>query len=190
MVAVRLTCNGCGADLDISEDIDRFACSYCGTQHLVERKGGIVTLKSLLDKVGKVHLETTKAAAELAIVRLEKEIAKLNEEKTTVLQATQEMSPAAKNFITGVVIVVGVGFLALWAYAGMCAVIVAFFLLSLVAAPLGNLFGGLAFVVDLIGGKALREKWEKERRDNISRIDTEIDIRRQELERNRRIVSG
>jgi len=44
-----------------------FACGYCGSNLIVERKGGTVSLKSVTDAIGKVQIGTDKTAAELAL---------------------------------------------------------------------------------------------------------------------------
>ena len=55
-----------------------FACGYCGSEQIVERRGGTIGLKLVVDGVARVQIGTDKTAAELAIVRLEKELATLN----------------------------------------------------------------------------------------------------------------
>jgi predicted RNA-binding Zn-ribbon protein involved in translation (DUF1610 family) len=42
---ITLSCPSCGHELQITEDIVRFACAACGNEHIVNRNGGIVTLK-------------------------------------------------------------------------------------------------------------------------------------------------
>jgi predicted RNA-binding Zn-ribbon protein involved in translation (DUF1610 family) len=41
---ITLSCPSCGHKLQITEDIDRFACDACETEYIVYRGGGIVTL--------------------------------------------------------------------------------------------------------------------------------------------------
>ena len=36
---VTLTCPSCGGKLQITEDIDRFTCAYCGNEYFVKRGG-------------------------------------------------------------------------------------------------------------------------------------------------------
>ena len=38
---IKLSSN-CGAKLDVYDDMERFACGYCGTEIFVERRGGTV----------------------------------------------------------------------------------------------------------------------------------------------------
>src|SRR5688572_14087956 len=54
--------------------MDRFACGYCGSEQIVERRGGTIGLRLIVDAVSRVQTGTDKTAAELAIIRLEKEI--------------------------------------------------------------------------------------------------------------------
>lgn len=63
---MTLTCPTCGGKLQITEDIDRFACAYCGSEHIVRRSGGVVSLKPVMGLL-------EKTTSELAIMRLEGE---------------------------------------------------------------------------------------------------------------------
>jgi ribosomal protein S27AE len=74
---INLNCANCGAKLDVHDDMERFACGYCGTEMIVQRRGGTVTLKALTAAISKVQIGTDKTAAELAIARHEKEMAQL-----------------------------------------------------------------------------------------------------------------
>ncbi len=60
---IKLTCNACGGKLEITPDIERFACGHCGTEWLVNRSGGIVSLKAVEEQLSKVQ-EHTKETAE------------------------------------------------------------------------------------------------------------------------------
>lgn len=66
----KLNCVSCNSNLEIPLDVEKFVCSYCGTQQIVERKGGITILKEVVDAIGKVQTGTDKTAAELALQRL------------------------------------------------------------------------------------------------------------------------
>jgi predicted RNA-binding Zn-ribbon protein involved in translation (DUF1610 family) len=41
---VKLTCLKCENQFEIEEDVERFACSGCGTEYIVKRSGGLVRL--------------------------------------------------------------------------------------------------------------------------------------------------
>ena len=71
---ITLSCPSCGNKLQITEDIEKFACAACGNEHIVNRSGGIVTLKPVIDSITKVQIGVDKTASELAIVRLNEEI--------------------------------------------------------------------------------------------------------------------
>lgn len=77
---VTLACPTCGGKLEITEDVERFACGYCGYEHLVQRRGGIVTLRAVSEELAQIRSGTDRTASELAIQRLQKEIRELEQE--------------------------------------------------------------------------------------------------------------
>ena len=70
---VSLTWPSCGGKLQIGNDVDRFACSYCGSEHVVKRSGGIVSLAPVIEEIRSVKNGVDKTASELAIKRLQEE---------------------------------------------------------------------------------------------------------------------
>jgi hypothetical protein len=82
---VTLSCPSCGGKLQITSDIDRFACMHCGQEHVVKRSGGIVSISPIIDAIKKVGIGVDKTASELAIVRLQKDIDNLRMKKTNLL---------------------------------------------------------------------------------------------------------
>ncbi len=83
---VTLSCPSCGGKLQITQDIDRFACAHCGQEHIVNRNGGIISLTPVMDALNKVGIGVDKTAAELAIVRLHKEIGELHAHRIALFQ--------------------------------------------------------------------------------------------------------
>ena len=77
---VSLKCPSCAGKLDVYNDMERFACGYCGAEALVDRRGGSVSLKSLTAVIENVQRGTDKTAAELALIRLQKELVELQDE--------------------------------------------------------------------------------------------------------------
>jgi ribosomal protein S27AE len=111
---VKLNCANCGGVLEIHGDMDQFACGYCGSAQIVERRGGTVALRLVVDAVARVQVGTDRTAAELAIVRLEKELATVNAQRQAATvkfnQSNNSSSPVA---IVGMVLACFVGLLAL-----------------------------------------------------------------------------
>jgi len=81
---VTLTCPNCGEKLGIAFDIERFACGYCGNEHLLKRGGGIVSIIPITNDIKKIQTGVDKNAAELEISRLKKEIHELNQKNKTL----------------------------------------------------------------------------------------------------------
>jgi hypothetical protein len=77
-----LTCPTCGAKLQITSDIDRFVCTHCGNEHLVNRIGGTISAKPVLEALGGIRRGTDMTASELAIKRLNEEVSRLSLAKT------------------------------------------------------------------------------------------------------------
>lgn len=88
-----LKCPSCGADLKVGEDLTTFACAYCGNNVMVEKDEGIISLR-LTDAIAQVQRGTDKTAAELAIVRLNKEIAAASSKLEEVINAKQNPMPS------------------------------------------------------------------------------------------------
>ncbi|MBE3067272.1 MAG: hypothetical protein IMZ73_07575 [Chloroflexi bacterium] len=51
---VTLSCPSCGGKLNITNDIERFACGHSGREHVVKRAGGIVSLSPVVEALKKV----------------------------------------------------------------------------------------------------------------------------------------
>jgi ribosomal protein S27AE len=96
--SLSLTCPTCGGKLQITNNIERFACGYCGNEHLVRRSGGIVTIEPVIEGLKKIQEGTDKTASELAIRRLQEEISNLNVEilqlkEQSVMKAGSNIPP-------------------------------------------------------------------------------------------------
>ena len=85
---VTLSCPSCGGKLEITNDVERFACAHCGREHLVKRSGGMVSLSPVVDALNRVGVGVDKTAAELAIVRLQKEIYALQVARVNLFQSS------------------------------------------------------------------------------------------------------
>jgi DNA-directed RNA polymerase subunit RPC12/RpoP len=116
---IVLKCPNCGASLEVCHDQDQFACGYCGSHILVERRGGTVSLKALTQAIERVQTATDKTAAELAIARYDAE-AKEIRSRVATLQDKQN-SEVGRGFGCGAsLLVIG---LFLWKLSGATAVI-------------------------------------------------------------------
>ena len=97
---VTLTCPNCGGKLEITNDIERFACAFCGQEHIVKRGGGIISLKPIANDVRGIKIGVDKTAAELAIVRLTKEINRLIQERDNIIPNFYERHIRDNNCVT------------------------------------------------------------------------------------------
>lgn len=88
---IKLSCVSCGSSLDISQQMNRLACGYCGTQQIVERSGGTIHLRGVAEAISKVQVGTDKTAAELAINRLSKELEALRYHRARVEETWRQV---------------------------------------------------------------------------------------------------
>ena len=116
---LTLKCPGCGAALEVTPDMDRFACGYCGTEQIVQRRGGTVSPKLITDAISRVQTGTDRTAAELALVRLQQELAAIDTKLVQPLASLPPQPvPVTSNYapIYAVISFFGL-FVGLWFYA-------------------------------------------------------------------------
>lgn len=91
---ITLACPNCGGKLQITPDTERFACQFCGYEHIVRRSGGSISLEPVVkmmksidsnlnlvgEEVYRLGLSNEKQVAEQTILRLKKEIEELNKQ--------------------------------------------------------------------------------------------------------------
>ncbi len=97
---VKLSCKSCGAKLELTEDIDRFTCVHCGSEWLVNRSGGIISLKALEENLEQVerHTEATSKhteiiADEIRIKRIREMLPELHLKKMMINMNPQKDNP-------------------------------------------------------------------------------------------------
>jgi len=98
-----LSCPTCGGKLQITNDIERFACGNCGNEHLVHRSGGIVSLTPVIEGLKQVQVGVDKTASELALKRLKKEVEELN-----LLKINRKTGSVMFSILGGIPILIGI----------------------------------------------------------------------------------
>jgi hypothetical protein len=162
---VTLTCPSCGGKLQITSDLDRFACGYCGTEQVVRRGGGVVSLAPVVEGLKQVQVGVDKTASELAIRRLREDIAELEE------QVEAARTPSFFSTGPGLVTIVAGGAL-------IVAVVAKVEWLILLSALL---IAGL-IVRSLLTGR-------QDRQTRLA-LQEEIERKEEELAKHERLVSG
>jgi len=112
---VTLTCPTCGGKLQITPDIDRFACTHCGNEHLVKRSEGVIAIQPLAESLTGLRRATDRTASEMALRRLREELARLVDARsqaesrvTECQQALRERERARRKVLRDVITVVPV----------------------------------------------------------------------------------
>jgi ribosomal protein S27AE len=96
---VKLKCENCGSGFDVYDDMDRFACGYCGTEMAVQRRGGTIVLHPVADAVRKTPLITDNPPRELALGHLKEEADTLSKRCESMLSDRAEQKK--RGFIIG-----------------------------------------------------------------------------------------
>lgn len=86
MPVIPMKCTSCGGALEVGPEMESFSCGYCGTPLQVERKGGTVALKMVAEGLRAVQAGTDKTAAELALKRLDGELAAVRRQMAEIMQ--------------------------------------------------------------------------------------------------------
>jgi len=180
---VTLSCPSCGGKLNITNDIERFACGHCGNEHVVKRAGGIVSLSPVIEALKKVEVGVDKTASELAINRLQREIDELHSQRIYLI--TSSPKPKVSNVFA---ILIGGGII----IAGYSLYI---FIMSHVVDNAGCGFIGISFLLLFIGAlpylnrsKKLRI-WQETTGTQLSAIEKNIAQKQEDLEYHRKIVA-
>lgn len=81
---ITLNCPNCGGKLEVTPDMERFVCKYCGNEHIVKHNGSDISLTPVLEGIKRVEqkfdhvlIGSDRIAAEQTIQRLKTEIVNL-----------------------------------------------------------------------------------------------------------------
>lgn len=168
---VSLTCPSCGGKLQIGNDVDRFACSYCGSEHVVKRSGGIVSLAPVIEEIRSVKKGVDKTASELAIKRLQ-------EEQNNVRKSIPDNNPGCLGKIGNLSIAIAI-FALLYGFFGLLSDEVETLIIAFVV-----------FVVFLIIGIVIAKQTEKNGIEQIRPYREKIACLQSEINRHLEIVNG
>lgn len=175
MKSISLSCASCGSNLEVTADIDRFACGYCGASQVVQRVGGTISLKLVTDAIRLVQAGTDRTAAELALKRLNDELQDLEQEFHS-LRMQRQVQIQTNGKIFG------------WTLVG------GFIFCAILAAPGGG-SAYLALFLGIVGAVSILYIWSKQNSATKAKFDREEqplfglgnDIRRK-IEENRKLV--
>ena len=94
---VTLICPNCGGKLQITPDIDRFACTHCGNEHVVKRSEGMIAIQPLANSLTGLQRATDRTAAELGLRRTNEELARIEARHSTASRALAEAQLALEQ---------------------------------------------------------------------------------------------
>lgn len=185
---ITLACPNCGGKLTITTDLERFACQFCGNEHIVRRSGGTISLEPVMKMMHTINdninnmssgLDLVKSisekqAAEMAIKRINKEIEDLQKQR-----ASLESGSTTTWLIFGISAIVCLISIVVLVAAGDMRIIKVFFI------P-GAILGGFMTIIGLITGIAVSSS----RKKREQQIDSQMSQKIQELNRNQQIINS
>jgi hypothetical protein len=181
---ITLSCPSCGHKLQITPDIDRFACAACGNEHFVNRIGGIVSLKPVVDEIKGVKVGVDKTASELAIVRLQKEIVDLE-------YSLPGIRPNVSDGCTGQILG--------WVFSFIAIVCLIAILIINADKPVNYepiTYFGIGLIISIIlaitsfsSGSRASKKYKRELEEMIQPVKDKLESKKRELVEHKEIVS-
>ena len=76
---VTLSCPSCGAKLQVTHELERFACGFCGIELTVQRGGGIISLAHVVEGLEQVQQSVAGAESKISGVADNSELAAAEE---------------------------------------------------------------------------------------------------------------
>lgn len=77
--ALALTCNSCGAYLDVPEGVEFVTCQHCNVRLRIERTEGTVFTR-VMERVARVEEQVSTTAAAVHVIELERKLEKIEAE--------------------------------------------------------------------------------------------------------------
>jgi hypothetical protein len=164
--------------------MERFACGYCGAEMLVQRRGGTIALKALTEAITRVQVGTDRTAAELALIRLEKELGQLRTKRSEM--AARLPRDGELGWSTGCIGILGAIVVGVLLVASSASPNTIPPLLPLGAAGVSI---SLAFLAYHFESKRIGEHRESVRQELVG-MDEQVNLLLQEMDQNRKIIEG
>lgn len=184
---VTLSCPSCGGKLEITQDINRFACMHCGREHIVKRSGGIVSISPIMDAIKKVEIGVDKTVSELAITRIQKEIGETLTKRNALIKSSPRPKASPVFAVLPVLgCIISSTFLFLTSDSGVLERASAILII-------GILFGVGLILAGVIPLLVLHPKniksWEETTGVQLKSLDGQIATKNAELQRHQNVVS-
>lgn len=183
---ITLSCPSCGGKLDVNPKMEYLFCSYCGQKQMLRHHDGAVSLAPVLEVMEGVKSGVDKTASELAIVRLQKEIDEIEDEKEDLIDEYPEPTTNVLFivfFIVGILGIVG----AINAFIGNVSSGISSSGTCLLV--IGLIFGGLGAGMIFVITPRKKQEWKKTTVMQLAALDTQFNEKQAELEHYRNLVA-
>jgi hypothetical protein len=168
---INLSCPSCLAKSQVTKELERFACASCGSEHVIKRSGGIVSLSPVVGAIKEVKHGFDKIAAELVIIRLKKDLIDLNNDLENLQKGGFGWEVYILFLIIGLLLTIAGSLLTI---AGII------FPISSTMTPIFYISGIPLLIFGIIGIIKVRAAGESEK-ERILEIIRKIEIKEKEL---------
>lgn len=190
---ITLTCPTCGGKLEITPDVERFACKFCGNEHYVQRNSGSISLAPMVESLKRVEGKfdqvlsgSDRAVAEKTIQRLKDEMPAFERSVAQKQSELKNNSRKPKNVLPTILISIPIP--ALLFLAGGCV----FGIIDDPSAGVGVIILWISVILISLGlivlcvkgiGKIWRRKYpySEAQQQRIDKIQEELDKAQVEL---------
>lgn len=168
---ITLKCSNCSASLQISDQLDRFICNYCGTEHALLHNAGGFFFRKLEDRLDSLEKATEKGNAELAIKRLRSDLASRTHQFEVMVSEKDDLMKLLdgrrSDAVTSLIVSV----------AAQAAVLAINFPLQIYAIAQITVIGNILYQMSLINKvQKERHKTAERFRPELERIRGDIDV--------------
>lgn len=95
-----LTCPSCNGKLEITRDVNRFACAHCGNEHIVIRSGGTISIKPVIEEIKGMRDDVVSVKRRIEVNNAELAVSRINPELSALRSELKALKEKSKNEIT------------------------------------------------------------------------------------------
>jgi ribosomal protein S27AE len=178
---ITLACPNCGGSLKITQDMERFACQYCGYEHIVRRNGNMVSLQPVMEGLKRVENKfdhvlsgSDRMAAEQTIQRLNREIDELQKQISAKEEAITKAKSGNRSTWGSIIFLIVLGSIAVVFFSDSGGPLTGFFL---ILSGIGVISGFIKIIID----NQKNSKQIQEGNADLLRLRSSLELRQQQL---------
>lgn len=185
---IHLSCIQCGGQLSHNKETDEYECENCSSKYLLKKTDKGIEIEKIIRSVSNLPNDIKKNNAELAITRLEKEIAILNHEKAQINANLAALGTATCSVIALPVLIIG----AVLSSASFCVILLLIGAIgtSIKENPIPWIIGVVVFIFIIVIIIWIQRAPRRKMKARLIEIDDQINKRVWEIMEHRKVLYG